>query len=252
MVAKRCLVLSCSQAKRADAGLLPAIERYDGPAFRVVRKFLREAPPELQDVDVFVLSAKYGLIAADELIADYDQRMTVARAQELRDEVLRAFQECITQISYREVFLSLGRNYRAALNGCEVLLPPGVLIVSRSSSGKKLAALRAWLYGQQLSEQRKRKSASLAHLGKAEKGRAVIRGVLVEMTPDEVLAVARRALAEGQGRPANYRGWYVQVDDRRVGPKWLVSQLTGLPVSAFVADEARRVLRRLGVPVHRV
>jgi len=32
----RLLILSCSQRKRPDSGLLPAIERYDGPVFRVV------------------------------------------------------------------------------------------------------------------------------------------------------------------------------------------------------------------------
>ena len=135
MAGKRCLVLSCSQAKRGDAGLLPAIERYDGPTFRVVRKFMREAPSELQDVDVFVLSAKYGLIAADKPVADYDQRMTAARARELRDRVLTAFQGRIAQAGFSEVFLSLGRDYRNGLNGCEALLPSGNLILSRSPAG---------------------------------------------------------------------------------------------------------------------
>ena len=37
MADRRCLVLSCSQAKRGNDGLLPAIERYNGPAIRVVR-----------------------------------------------------------------------------------------------------------------------------------------------------------------------------------------------------------------------
>jgi len=252
MVAKRCLVLSCSQAKRGDIALLPAIERYDGPAFRVVRKFLREASSELQNVHVLILSAKYGLIAADEPIADYDQQMTAARAQELHDKLLKAFKERVVQADYNEVFLSLGRNYLAALDGCEALLPSQVLIVSQSSLGKKLAELRAWLYGQQPGQQDEGDPAPLERLQKGARGHSVIRGVSVKMTPDEVLSVARRGLAEGQGKPANYRSWYVQIDDRRVGPKWLVSQLTGLPVSAFVADEARRVLKRLGVAVHRV
>jgi hypothetical protein len=38
------LILACSRRKRPDEGLLPAIERYDGPAFRVLRHFLREMP----------------------------------------------------------------------------------------------------------------------------------------------------------------------------------------------------------------
>ena len=40
----RMLILACSRRKRPDEGLLPAIERYDGPALRVVRRFLREMP----------------------------------------------------------------------------------------------------------------------------------------------------------------------------------------------------------------
>jgi|SRR5215210_261396 len=36
------LILACSQRKRLDKKLLPAVERYDGAAFRVLRRFLRE------------------------------------------------------------------------------------------------------------------------------------------------------------------------------------------------------------------
>jgi len=59
---KRLLILSCSQRKRPDPGLLPAIERYDGPVFQVVRRYLREQPAGSKQLDVFILSARYGLI----------------------------------------------------------------------------------------------------------------------------------------------------------------------------------------------
>jgi hypothetical protein len=71
------------------------------------------------------------------------------------------------------------------------------------------------------------------------------------MTPTEVLAVARRGLAAEIAAARRYQSWYVSVDADRVAPKWLVSQLTGLPVSCFATDEARRVLARLGVEVER-
>lgn len=54
----RLLILSCSRRKRLDTDLLPAIERYDGPAFRVLRRFLRERPFEAPDV--LILSAEHG------------------------------------------------------------------------------------------------------------------------------------------------------------------------------------------------
>jgi hypothetical protein len=45
---------------------------------------------------------------------------------------------------------------------------------------------------------------------------------------------------------------YVVVDEQQVAPKWLVSQLFGLPVNAFATDEARRVLAHLGIEVRRL
>jgi len=241
----RCLILSCTQAKRSDDGLLPALERYDGPTFRVVRRFLAEADPALRDVDVYVLSARYGLIAADQRIADYDQRMTPARAAELRPQVLARLQEILSQ-GYAEVFFSLGRSYLQAVNGFDALVPAGTRVtVSRAAAGRRLTELKRWLYclpeGALASERPKRQVRVT--------GQATLRGQRIEATPEEVLALARQALAEGRGNPRNFRDWYALVDGERVSTKWLVSLLLGLDVSEFQASEARRVLRQLGIPV---
>ena len=74
------LIVACSQRKRSDPYLLPAIERYDGGNFRVLRKAMREGYWP-QNMDVLILSAKYGLINASTFIADYDQRMNRERAK---------------------------------------------------------------------------------------------------------------------------------------------------------------------------
>ena len=60
----------------------PALYRYDGPFYQDFRSHLRERvwPPQL---DVAVLSAKFGLIGALTEIEDYDQRMTSERAAQL-------------------------------------------------------------------------------------------------------------------------------------------------------------------------
>jgi hypothetical protein len=84
-----------------------------------------------------------------------------------------------------------------------------------------------------------------------QQGKTCIRGIEVELTPEQVFDVARSALAKNPCGAARYYAWYVRVDNQRVSAKWLVSQLTGLPVSAFVTDEARRVLARCGIKVER-
>src|SRR5882672_5914224 len=50
----RALVLACSQRKNPHASLMPAIDRYDGPAFRVLHRYLREK--EDRHLKVYILS----------------------------------------------------------------------------------------------------------------------------------------------------------------------------------------------------
>src|SRR5690348_4465403 len=89
---QRLLILSCSQRKRPDLELLPAMDRYDGPSFRVLRRFLSQRPTER--LTVYILSAEFGLIPATLPIPDYDRRMTPQRARELQPQAL----EVIAQV----------------------------------------------------------------------------------------------------------------------------------------------------------
>jgi hypothetical protein len=240
----RCLILSCSQAKRDGKEAMPALERYDGPAFRVVRRFLTEAEPVLRDVDIYVLSAQYGLIPAARRIANYDRRMSPARAAELCCKVVSELRGVLEQ-GYEELFLSLGRTYLEATDGFEATVPEATqVIVSQAAAGRRLTELKRWLY--------RLPDGALASKAKTVQvtGKAILRGKPIEASVEDVLALARQALAEGRGRPRNFRDWYVIVDGEGVSPKWIVSLLSGLEVSEFQASEARRVLGQLGVSVY--
>jgi hypothetical protein len=222
---------------------MPAIERYDGPPFRVVRKFLREAESHLNDVDIFVLSARHGLIPATRPISDYEQKMTQKRATELNPKLL-ALLKAIFEREYSEVFLSLGKIYLQAIHGFDRYLPEKTsLIISQSSEGRRLAELKQWLYKGALTETKTQPKSRIT-------GRATLKGTKINATPDEVMSIARRALDEGIGEPKNFQKWYVVVDGKEVSTKWLVSILSGLKVSDFQASDARRVLRQLGFPIY--
>jgi hypothetical protein len=143
---RRLLILSCSQRKRPDPGLLPAIKRYDGPAFWVLRHFLREQPDCSQHLDVFILSAYYGLIQAYHPIIEYNQVMTPSRAIELHDEVLASFAS-LFRIDYTDLCLAMSKKYLKALEGWPTLLRSDVrsTIVS-GSQGTRLTQLKHWLW----------------------------------------------------------------------------------------------------------
>lgn len=141
------LIVACSERKRSDPGLLPAIERYDGVNFRVLRKAKREGYwPE--NLDVLILSAKYGLLKLDSLIEDYDLRMTPERAIALQARVSADLDACIERISYSEVFINLGKIYMAALALSQELTTLDRRVhYATGGIGEKMSQMKKWLQG---------------------------------------------------------------------------------------------------------
>jgi len=110
---KRLVVLSCSATKLNVDGELPAINLYDGPAFRIVRSYLRTNrwPSPLS---LAVLSAKYGLIGGLSHISTYDERMTKERADALSNEVQATFRRILP--GHERVDVIMGKDYVRSLN----------------------------------------------------------------------------------------------------------------------------------------
>lgn len=111
-MSKQLLVLGCSQTKRSADGLLPAIDRYDGSPYRVLRSYLRdrEWPSNLS---VAVLSAKYGLVGGFTGITAYDERMTAKQASGMAT----LCQDTLTNWAsdHASIHFSLGKDYLPAV-----------------------------------------------------------------------------------------------------------------------------------------
>jgi hypothetical protein len=138
------LIVACSQRKRSDPGLLPAITRYDGGQFRVLRKAQRDGYlPEC--LDVLILSAKYGLIEASTPIADYEQRMNRKRASELKAQVTQALGVYDRKNIYTQVYVDLGQDYRPAVKGLTELFKGSQVTLVEGRIGERLRQLKLWL-----------------------------------------------------------------------------------------------------------
>lgn len=138
----RLLILSCSATKRTDPGLLPALHRYDGVAFRVVRTALRKLADD-RHPRVCILSAEFGLIESDMLIPWYDRRMDLARAAELQTQVQVALHAVLTP-DIDSVFIALSRAYLPALG--DLPTGPWNVTYAQGGIGQRLGQLRRWLY----------------------------------------------------------------------------------------------------------
>lgn len=142
-----CLLLACSKRKRNPAGSVPALELYDGGAYRVVRKMRRERGlPD--DLHIFILSAKYGLLLAEERIETYDQLMDVTTADAMRTAVSARLDDWLREVAPARMYVDLGRIYRLAIASSEeyrILLQRGGVEAAEGPPGVRQGQLRNWL-----------------------------------------------------------------------------------------------------------
>ena len=142
---RRLLILSCSKAKRRTNQAVQAIELYDGPAFRVLRRFISNSDISAE-LDIIILSAKHGFLSSSTHIVTYDKRMdshTVLPPAKLREQ-LAVF---TLGKHYSEVFVNLGADYVSHLPDLKTVLDgsPSVL-TARGRIGERLHGLKEWLF----------------------------------------------------------------------------------------------------------
>jgi Family of unknown function (DUF6884) len=160
------LLLACTATKRPDPSPLPALQRYDGPSFRTLRKWRTVYPGGAKQLDILILSARLGLIAADALIENYDQRMTQQQAVALQPAVSAALQQFLALRSpYAATLIHLGQGYLSALvPGLDQKIDSvqraervcawltnitgaklGILSLTGGGIGRRLSQLKGWL-----------------------------------------------------------------------------------------------------------
>ena len=134
------LIISCSKTKKHLSNV-PAMELYGGQAYRVLKK------RTTQNLEIVIISAKYGPIRSTEIISYYNQVMTVARAAELRQNVENLIRNVIRNHNPGKIFISLGFPYDLAVS--EELMgfldENFHLQVAHGPIGKRLHQLKVWL-----------------------------------------------------------------------------------------------------------
>ena len=144
----RLLLIGCSASKRPDPHPMQAGERYTGVFYRLISKVRREGkwPSDLQ---IAIISAKYGFLEETTLLPSYDQKMDHARACLLQEEVGLALDSFLERISCQEVFIALGKQYRVTLvcsHRLEALnREEHVHVCIASGIGKMLQETRNWI-----------------------------------------------------------------------------------------------------------
>nr|DAE47697.1 MAG TPA: YaaA [Bacteriophage sp.] len=111
---KTLVIVGCSKEKNLDSGDLPVLERYLGDEIIRVKKL-----KEVLDFDLYILSAKYGLIPETSKVPYYDLSFNDLQTKEIRK--LRNFlkiRETFEKIAsyYDTIFLVMGKRYMYTLD----------------------------------------------------------------------------------------------------------------------------------------
>jgi len=136
------LLLSCSESKRLHpVEPVPAIERYTGVFFTVLKKWQREHPGVSGPV-LLIISARFGLLTSDTRIPYYEQRMNPARCATLATKVQSELQKRLMVKQYKRIFVNVGLDYRRVLDGFNGL---SGATWATGPIGVRAGQLKAWL-----------------------------------------------------------------------------------------------------------
>jgi hypothetical protein len=136
------VVIPCSAAKRESPSYpIAAIERYNGPFYKVIRKAKRERRLNPL-VRIVILSAKHGLLHGGARIRSYDQRFN-AEAADLRGPEIRSDLRRVIQTgNFSKVCVNLGRDYAALIREMPELRGA---VWAQGSIGTRAALLKEWI-----------------------------------------------------------------------------------------------------------
>ena len=138
------LILGCSnrKIKNPNLDLAPALEVYDGPNYRVLRRYLRENgwPPGLM---IKIISAEHRIIDATKLIKPYNKRLDKKTAVKMKPEIMENLKELGVPAS---VFINLGEDYLPAISCITTLFGSDRIKYADGGIGKKMQKMKQWLH----------------------------------------------------------------------------------------------------------
>lgn len=144
---KYLLVISCSKRKIPCSLVekIRALDLYDGPFYRIIRKAFRDRGRP-KNLDILILSAKYGLISSEKKITNYDKLMTTEIACKISRQVYRKLESIFWDYEYTEIMINLGKKYTLALEYSKRVLTNQNLRYGNGGIGDRNRQLKDWLF----------------------------------------------------------------------------------------------------------
>lgn len=139
------LILACSRRKSLDVRRGRAWDVYDGRVYQVLKKALRPHAGWEAAIEVVIVSARYGVIAAGRTIATYDDRLTATEVPDLARRGGAQLRSLLAGRTFRAAHANLGRDYREVVPELAGLLAPTPIDWAKGGIGARNAQTRDWV-----------------------------------------------------------------------------------------------------------
>lgn len=150
----RRLIIVSASLRRSKEPLdpIPAIDRFNGVYFRIIKKYKREG--KLQDTDCIIVSKKFGIIYPTEKVPYYEPDhinkfghldMNGNQIRKLRRKNLAKLKEIFATTEYSEIFVNVGKEFMELIKGFEKLTSAKIIYASGRGLGPKAQHLKKWI-----------------------------------------------------------------------------------------------------------
>ncbi len=148
------LVVACSATKSSHEDMLAAILRYQGMAYIPLKMLLLEKSWP-SNVDLWIVSAKYGLLQALQPIPHYDERLTEATLDERKKLIEKQLSE-VKVSRYQNCMVNLPSLYSKVIEPLEILLKSNDCQITNISArmSERNDAMMQWLIENAAEDQR--------------------------------------------------------------------------------------------------
>ena len=140
---RRLVIVSASQRRVPDPNPVPAIDRFDGVYFRILRKHLREG--KLKDVDILVVSDRHGIVGANDVVPFYPPSEKIKVEEHLRISNLKKIGDILKRTPYSEIYVVCGKDFQAFIKGFEEGINVPVTYCQGRGLGPKARSLKNWI-----------------------------------------------------------------------------------------------------------
>jgi len=98
------------------------------------------------NLEIVIISAKYGFLKSNDLIEYYNLRMTQNQAKELNSIIINNFKSLFEERHYCEIFVNLGNDYIPAIKGLEKIVPQETkLLYAKGKVGERKSQMKKWI-----------------------------------------------------------------------------------------------------------